>query len=365
MSITLCQLLTRFFRNHLAAERNLSSNTIASYSTCMQLFLEFCCRRLSIPLDGIDLNRIDQALVLDFLDHLERDRQNVPATRNQRLTALKTFFRFIAIQNPDLAELCERIAAIRSKHTEDPVIEPLSQDQIKAILAAPRPDTPSGRRDQALLNFMYNTGARAQEVADLQLGQIRGDAASYVLLNGKGRKQRLVPIWPETVNLLKTSLADRPTDQGDPTAPLFQNAAGQPFTRFGIAQRLKVHTARAARACPSLTDRQISPHTIRHTTALHLLQAGVDIVQIKEWLGHADLKTTSRYLQIDLDMKRQALDKLPPPLKADSGANPAWQVPQTMAFLKQLSRPRQARVMCSPALLQAPLSSSRTVASST
>jgi site-specific recombinase XerD len=337
MNITFSYLVSTFFTSHLSAELGLSPNTVASYSDCMKLLINYVCQRLGIKPEGIDLRGISPELVLDFLEALEKERGNGPATRNQRLATIKTFFHFIARSVPELLHHNERIQAIQPKRTDHRPPPSLTLEEVAAILASPDPATLRGARDKALLHLLYNTGARVQELADLTLGDLRDDAAPTVSLTGKGRKTRVIPLWQETVQVVSHYLECR-KQAGLVGEQLFLNAQGEPMTRFGIGRRVALHAQAAAARCPSLHARDISPHTFRHTTALHLIEAGNDIAVVKDWLGHADIKTTSQYLEVSVERKRKALEKLPPPDGGQPPERPQWKQPALMEFLTQCSR---------------------------
>lgn len=337
MRATFGTLVMDFFRTYLANQKGVSKNTIASYSDCIYLLITFCCEHFGITVDQLAVERIDDQVVLDFLDYLERERGNVAATRNQRLDAIKTFFRFLAAHEPTLVAACERVCAISHKATGTTVIEGLTHDQVHAIIDATDPTTLNGARERALFMLIYNTGARVQELVDLTLPDLRLEAPAQVLLTGKGRKQHIVPLWEQTVDAIRHYCELRKT-AGVNSQRLFLNARGTPITRFGIGHLVTKYTRIAVAGCSSLGLRTVTPHTFRHTTALHLIQAGVDIVTVKEWLGHADIKTTMQYLEINLEMKRQALGKCPPPDFGPVPEQPQWQRNDILRFLHGLSQ---------------------------
>jgi len=340
MKFTFSYLVTTFFTSHLRTELGLSPNTVASYGDCMRLLLKFVCQRLTIASEAIEMQMISPELVLDFLDTLERERQNGPATRNQRLAAIKTFFHFLARHTPELMHHNERIQAIRAKRTDHRPPPSLTVEEVAAILAAPDPHSAMGTRDHALLQLLYNTGARVQELADLSVAALRFDATPTVTLTGKGRKTRVIPLWNDTVDILRQYLECRKA-QGVESEHLFLNTQGKPMTRFGIGGRVAHYAALAVARCPSLQDRDISPHTFRHTTALHLIEAGNDITVVRDWLGHAHIKTTSLYVEVSVERKRRALEKVPPPDGGLPQEKPQWTQPALMAFLSRCSRPER------------------------
>ncbi len=337
MKTTLGHLIVSFFRSHLANHRGCSPNTIASYSDCIRLLLHYVCEQRQLPIDELSLEEITDERILGFLDHLEQVRGNSAVSRNQRLGAIKSFYRFLALQEPLLLPVCERVCAIRAKKTAHKLIPSLGTEQTQAILQAPDPGTAQGCRDRALLLMLHNTGARVQELCDLSVASLRLEKPAQVVLTGKGRKQRIVPLWPETVQALEQSILTRP--QGHlRDQPLFLNLHGKPLSRFGVGYLVHRYTALAARRCPSLRTANVTPHTFRHTTALNLVQSSADIVTVRDWLGHADIKTTALYVQIDLETKRRALDQCPAPSLNPGTPKPEWTQPPILKFLAQLSR---------------------------
>ena len=340
MTITFSYLVATFFTSHLSAELGLSNNTIASYSDCMKLLIDYLCRRFNIQPEVIDLSTITPELVLDFLHFLEKERGNGPNTRNQRLAAIKTFFHFVAKHVPELMLPSERIQAIKLKRTEYLPPSSLTPEEVAAILTTPDQETLIGARDTALLQMLYNTGARVQELANIAIADIRFGSAPSVTLTGKGRKMRVIPLWQETVDIVSRYIEFR-KQEGIESEHLFTNAKGEPLTRFGIGRRVALHATTAANHCPSLQGRNITPHTFRHTTALHLIEANNDIAVVKDWLGHGDIKTASQYLEISIERKRKALEKLPPPDGGLPPEIPQWSQPDVLKFLNRCSR--QAR----------------------
>jgi len=235
--------------------------------------------------------------------------------------------------------MCERVCAIRAKNTDHNVIATLDKDEVKAILATVETDNLLGARDQALFTMLYNTGARVQELVDLDVSDLRMEKPLQVLLTGKGGKQRIVPLYEETVSAIQHYLKLRER-AGIDDKTLFLNARGSRITRFGIGYILAKHAAQAARKCPYLRGKKVTPHIYRHTTALHLIQSGSDISVVKEWLGHADIKTASLYVDINIEMKRRALEACPSPAatRTDEPDKPLWHDPHIASFLQDLSR---------------------------
>lgn len=331
-------LVMKFFHNYLANERGVSGNTIGSYSDCVRLLLDYAAKRLGLSPDQLSFDAISDLIILDFLDHLESERSNAAATRNQRLASIKTFFRFLARHEPTMLAACERVCAIRAKNVAHKVMETLEQQEVQALFKGLAADTVHNARDLALLSLLYNTGARVQELVDLDVGDLRLAAPCQVKLTGKGRKERIVPLHKETAEDLRRYLDMRAAAESGAKA-VFLNEKGGRLTRFGVSYIVKERVAAAAKQESSLAGRKITPHTFRHTTALHLIQSNVDISVVKEWLGHADIKTTSLYVEINIEMKRKALESFPPPIQpGTAGERPNWRKPGVMSFLRNLSR---------------------------
>lgn len=329
-------LIFSFFRNYLLNRKACSPNTIASYSDCIRLLINYYLKQNNKKVEQIVIEDFSADFVLDFLDAIEE--KVLPITRNQRLAAIKTFFRFLAEQEPELIATCEKICAIPFKKTEHKIINSMDERQVRAIINAANPATVNGARDRAILLFLYNTGARVQELVDLNISHLylEKESIEHVLLTGKGRKQRVVPLWKETVEAIQYYLTIRQKCDIN-SEILFLNRNGSRLTRFGIGYIVDKYTKMAEIKCSSLKRITVSPHVFRHTTALHLIQSDVDIVTVKEWLGHVDLKTTSMYVEINIEMKRKALEKCPPPdTKKDKTKN--WKQPEMMKFLHDLSK---------------------------
>ncbi len=335
--MTFSYLVTAFFQKYLAAERGLATNTIASYSDGIKLLINFACARLGTQPEDLNVDQFTRELVIEFLNDLESNRQNVSTTRNQRLTAIKTFFHFLAHNVPELMHLNETIQAIRQKTTDHTPPPSMTIEEVNAITSVVDPSRLIGIRDNALLQLMYNSGGRAQELADLRICDIRFDAPATVTLTGKGGKTRIIPLWEDTVEAIRHYLNSREQALIQ-SEHLFLNVRGRPMTRFGIWRRVEKLALKATCCCPSLRGRRITPHVYRHTIALHLLENTGDIGIVKEWLGHSDLKTTSQYLEVSIERKRKALEKVPPPHSEGPAETARWKEPELMAFLTQLSR---------------------------
>jgi len=337
MKTTSSYLATTFFTTYLSAERGLSPNTIASYGDCMKLLINHLCERLGIDPEAIDIRMITPERVLDFLDCLQKERGNGASTRNQRLAAIKSFFHFLARTVPELMHASERIQAIKLKSADHRPPQSLTVEETQAIIARPDPETLIGARDKALLQLMYNTGARVQELADLTVADLHLQAPATVTLTGKGKKTRVIPLWEETAEILSFHLRFR-EHAGIHSECLFLSSRGGHMTRSAIARRVTVHAEAAVAACPSLKGRKITPHTFRHTAALHLIDAGNDIFVLKDWLGHAHIKTSSQYVEISVERKRKALEKVPPPGGGVPAEPARWKQPDLMEFLTRCSR---------------------------
>jgi site-specific recombinase XerD len=303
-------LLQEFFQRRLLAERGASAHTIASYRDTFELLLRYAEKRTGRTPSALTLDDLDAPMVLDFLDHLETERGNSTRTRNLRLTAIRSFMRYASLRNPAALPVAERVLAVSPKRFDRPALDYLTREEVDALLEAPDRSSWSGHRDAVLLTVLYNSGARVSELAGLRVADLLLDRACALHLHGKGRKQRVVPLWKRTAKQLRAWL---PRIDQTAAAPVFPNRAGKPLTRSGVEQRLRIAVATASERCPSLAGRRISPHTLRHTTAMHLLQSGVDIAVIALWLGHEDTATTHLYVEADLAMKEAALRRLNEP----------------------------------------------------
>jgi integrase/recombinase XerD len=297
----------RFLLEHLVSDRNLAHNTQRSYRDTLALLLPFIARQVRKPIDQLDITDISPRSIREFLQHLEQARRCSLTTRNQRLATIHALARFVGEHSPELVEWSGQIRAVPFKNAPKASITYLEKSEIDALLAAPDRSCTLGNRDYSLILFLYNTGARADEVAqlgidDLHLSQVPHKEQSYVQIRGKGNKQRLCPLWPHTVIQLKGLI-----DARGITESVFLNRCGQPITRFGIYAVIERYTKLVSARIPGLVRKRVSPHTIRHTTATHLLRAGVDINTIRAWLGHVSSDTTSIYAETDLDTKAKAL----------------------------------------------------------
>jgi integrase/recombinase XerD len=297
----------RFLLEHLVAERNLARNTQQSYRDTLRLLLPFAACNVGKPIDRLRIEDLTADRIRAFLQEVEEKRSCGVATRNQRLAAMHSFAHFIGLHSPEHIEWCGQVRVVPFKKARVVPVCYLEKEEMDALLAAPDVNTTQGCRDQALLLFLYNTGARADEAAhvligDLTLGLTPERDLSVVLLRGKGNKLRNCPLWAKTVNGLRPLVSSR-----GPQEHVFLNRRGQPLTRFGIHALVERYAEKVAAKLPSVAKKRVSPHTIRHTTATHLLRSGVDINTIRAWLGHASLSTTNIYAEVDLEMKAKAM----------------------------------------------------------
>ncbi|MGQ9471607.1 MAG: tyrosine-type recombinase/integrase [Candidatus Aminicenantales bacterium] len=310
LEISLSTLIQDFFCRRLIAQRNASSQTIAGYRDTFRLLFRYAQEKLKKAPAALQFEDLDADFVLKFLDHLEQERRNCECTRNLRLAAIRSFLRYVSYRLPSSLSSIQQVLAIPQKRFDRPSLDFLQREEVEAILAAPEKTTFSGHRDFVMFMTLYNTGARVSEIIRLQVGDVRLENKASILIHGKGRKQRAVPLWKSTQCHLKKWLLRLKSDSH---APLFPNRSGRPLTRSGVEYRLRLAVQEAAERFPSLKKRQISPHTLRHTTAMHLLQSGVDITVIALWLGHESPATTHMYVEADLTMKEKALQKLQDP----------------------------------------------------
>jgi integrase/recombinase XerD len=287
--------LASFLREHLPKERRASQHTCEAYAQSFQLRLGFAAARLKITPAKIEIKRLDASLILTFLEHLEKKRGNSVRTRNARLAAINAFFRFLEYRVPSCLDQARRIHAIPMKKTDQALVGYLIRDELQALLDAPDPSTVSGIRDRAMLHLAFAAGMRVSELVGLRLDQI-DRSLSTVHIIGKGRRERVLPLWKETATAVKAWLKVRPASN----APeLFLNARGQAMTRSGFEYVLAKHVATASRAAPSIAGKSVSPHVLRHTCAMHTLQATRDVRKVSLWLGHASLQSTEVYLRAD------------------------------------------------------------------
>lgn len=324
------QLVQDLFLRRLIDQRGASQRTVESYRDAFELLFGYLEQRLRRPASALTLADLDAPIILDFLDHLETVRQNCARTRNARLAAIHSFMRYAAIRDPASLPITTRVLAIPAKRFDRPVLGHLSRDEIAAILAAPDRRTWTGERDAVLLAVAYNTGARVSELCGLRVGDVLVERQSALHLHGKGRKQRAIPLWTTTADQLRVWLHKI---GADPDSPLFPNRNGKAISRSGVRDRLHRAVTTAAETCPSLQSRTVSPNTLRHTTAMHLLESGADLSVVALWLGHSSPAVTHQYLEADLARKEATLNRL-----TDLNPSPRRFRPndRILAFLEQL-----------------------------
>ena len=328
----LAQHVSSFFGEHLPRDRNLSPHTVASYAHCFRLFLPFVAEKVGLQPSKLLVEHISADLVLEFLSALENDRGNSVSTRNARLAAIKSFFRYLELRAPVCIELSRQVHAIYAKRCDQPVVDYLDRDEVDALLNAPDLAKANGVRDRAMLHVAYVGGLRVSELVGLKCASLEANA-SRIRIVGKGRKHRVLPLWKQTATLVRAWLDVRPAVSGP---ELFLNAKGCGITRHGVSQRLSCHAATAARTVPSILTKRISPHVLRHSCAIHLLEATGDIRKVGLWLGHQDLKATQRYLRDDPVQKLAILGAgVPPHLSRGSFRGEADRV---MAMLDEFTR---------------------------
>jgi site-specific recombinase XerD len=305
----LAPTLEVFFTERLLAQRRASPHTVAAYRDTFRLLLAFAQERTAKAPSTLDLADLDAPLIGAFLDHLERERGNSVRTRNSRLAAVHSLFRFAALRHPEHAALIQRVLAIPPKRVDRPDVAFLTPAEVDALLAAPDRNRWVGRRDHALLVVAVQTGLRVSELTQLTCADAQLGPGAHVRCFGKGRKERCTPLSPEAVRVLAAWIRER---RGQPTDPLFPTSRGRPLSRDAVALAVTRHTAAAQKRCPTLTTKTVSPHTLRHTAAMRLLQAGVDTSVIALWLGHESPETTQIYVHADLSLKERALARIAP-----------------------------------------------------
>jgi site-specific recombinase XerD len=319
-----------FFTQRLLRERNASPHTIAAYRDTIKLLLRFAAERCGREPSMLDIADLDADTIAVFLDHLQADRGNSARTRNARLAAIHSLYRYAALRHPEHAQDIQRVLSIPPKRTDRALVTFLDQPEIEALLAAPDRSTWTGRRDHALLLLAIQTGLRASELTTLNVDDVQLAGAAHVTCEGKGRKQRVTPLTRTTSTVIGVWLDERVGHPGD---PLFPTSRGRRLSRDALERRLHLHLAHAAQHQPSLREKNVTLHTLRHTSAMQLLHAGVDSTVIALWLGHERVETTQIYLHADLALKERALARTKPP-----DAKPGRYRPpdQLLAFLEAL-----------------------------
>ena len=302
--------LAMFLREYLPRDRGTSRHTVESYALCFKLLVVFAADKHGIRPCTLEIGHLDIATILEFLEHLERDRGNGVRTRNARLAAIKSFFRFLEFRHPGYLDLAAQVREIPAKKGEAPLIGYLDRAETRALLDAPDPGTAVGIRDRAMLCLTYNAGLRVSELVGLALENLKMPALDEVHIIGKGRRERVLPLWKETRSALRDWVGIRAKSAD---RHLFLNAMGTGMTRRGFAKRLVRHAQTAARSVPSIAAKTVSPHLLRHSCAIHTLEATGDVRKVSLWLGHSSLQTTEMYLRADPTDKLDTLDKWRPP----------------------------------------------------
>ncbi|HUR22280.1 MAG TPA: tyrosine-type recombinase/integrase [Acidimicrobiales bacterium] len=305
----LAPTLQRFFTERLVRQRQASPATVGSYRDSLRLLLGFVTARTGKAASALGFDDFDAGTISAFLTHLEDDRGNTARTRNNRLAAVRAFFGYAALRHPEHAELIARVLAIPQKRHDKAIITFLTYDEAQVLLAAPDPSRWEGRRDRALLAVIVQTGLRLAELTGLNCGDVTLGAGAHLSCTGKGRKQRIVPLTTNTVAVLRTWTRER---SGLATDPLFPTRTGRRLSPDAVQRRVALHVGAARCHCPSLARKNVTPHVLRHTTAMALLQAGVDVAVIALWLGHEDLRSTQAYIHADLTIKERALARTTP-----------------------------------------------------
>jgi integrase/recombinase XerD len=326
----LAPTLQAFFTDRLIGQKRASAHTIAAYRDTIRLLLAFAAEHTARAPSDLDVEDLEAPLIGAFLDHLEHERGNTIRTRNARLAAIRSLFRYAALRHPEHAATIQRVLAIPTKRTDQALVTFLTDAELQALLAAPDQSTWIGRRDHALILLAAQTGLRASELIGLTCSDLRLGVGAHVSCIGKGRKQRITPLTKQTVTVMRAWARER---AGRPDDPLFAASTGRQLSRDALERRLTKHAATAATACPSLAAKTVTPHVLRHTAAMRLLQAGVDTTVIALWLGHADVRSTQPYLHADLTIKEKALALLTP---ADVKPGRYKPPDATLAFLEAL-----------------------------
>jgi integrase/recombinase XerD len=327
---SLAPALQAYFTERLITQRNSSPETIAAYRDAFRLLLRFAEEQTGKQPFELDIDDLDAPLIGSFLKHLEDDRGNSPRTRNARLGAIHSFYRYCALEHPEHAHTIARVMAIPTKRYERNTVTYLDRDEIAALLAAPEKRTWLGRRDHALLTLMIQTGVRVSELTSLRVGDVHLGTGSHIRVLGKGRKRRATTLTGETVKVLRAWTKER---RGQPEEPLFPTRQGRALSRYTVGVIVAKHTATATPACPSLQGKRVTPHTLRHTNAMLLRAKGVDIATIALWLGHESTQTTHIYEHADPALKEQAIARTAP-----LGTKPGRYRPsdELLAFLEAL-----------------------------
>jgi len=341
MTHSIAKFIKRFFSHYLPIQKGLAANTILAYRDAIKLVLRYASDTLHKNVEELCVEDINESLVLHFLDHLENTRGCSARTRNARLAAIRALFSFIARGEPALLHHCQMIRTIPLKRTQHKTVDYLEENEIQALLDSVDLNSRTGVRDEALLLLLYNTGARVSEIVGLKVTDLRLKATAQIKLLGKGNKYRSCPLWGETVEAIEAYLRQR-TPKHPAATQLFLNANDAAITRFGIRHIIGKYATAAKGHCSSIAAKTVTPHTIRHTTAMHLLRSGNDVNMVSYWLGHADINTTHIYVEIDMEMKRHMLQKAGAPNVKEPLP---WQKPNVLQWLNSLAKPSQLCVV--------------------
>jgi integrase/recombinase XerD len=326
----LAPTLQAFFTGRLMAQKNASPHTIASYRDCLRLLICFTCAATGTQPSQLTIEQIDAALVGAFLDHLEHDRGVSIATRNTRLAAVHSLFRFAALRHPEHAGLISQVLAIPAKRAQRAIVSFLTAQEADALLASPDRSRRAGRRDHALLTLALQTGLRVSELTGLRVADVHLGTGSHVQCTGKGRKARATPLTSQTTAIMRGWLTERGGAADD---PVFPGPAGKPLGTDAVRRLTQRHAAAAAARCPSLSAKTISPHVLRHSCAMRMLESGIDLATISLWLGHENIRSTQAYLHAHMALKEKALARTAP----SHTASDRYQPPDSLlAFLEQL-----------------------------
>jgi site-specific recombinase XerD len=326
----LAPTLQAFFTDRLISQKRAGAHTIAAYRDTIRLLLTFAAAQTSKAPSDLDIDDLAAPLIGDFLDHLEHERGNAIRTRNARLAAIRSLFRYAALKHPEHAATIQRVLAIPGKRTDQALVTFLTDAELDALLDAPDQSTWIGRRDYAMILLAAQTGLRASELIGLTCGDLRLGVGAHVSCLGKGRKQRITPLTKQTVSVMRAWTRER---DGQLAEPLFMTSTGRRLTRDALERRLTKHAVVAVGACPSLAAKTVTPHVLRHTAAMRLLHAGVDTTVIALWLGHEQIQTTRIYLHADLAIKQKALNRTTPPTSKPGRYQPTDRI---LAFLDAL-----------------------------
>jgi site-specific recombinase XerD len=327
----LAPTLQAFFTDRLTRQRQASAHTVAAYRDALKLLVAFAADRTGRPPSGLDIADLNAEIITSFLDHLQHERANAVSTRNARLAAIRSLFRFAALRHPEHAATIEQVLAIPTKRSQRTLISYLTDTEVEALLTAPDRNTWVGRRDHTLLTLAIQTGLRASELLGLRRGDLHLGTGAHVACRGKGRKDRITPLTAGTIAVVRAWLAHSNT--ATPATPLFTTVRGTQLSRDALERRLSLYVTRATKSCPALRDKTVTAHVLRHTTAMRLLHAGVDTSVIALWLGHENVETTQIYLHADMAIKEKAINRTTPIHAVPGRYRPTDQL---LAFLEGL-----------------------------